>query len=276
MAPDPDDAREFALLLARKLSVLPEEAMRRQVLAEACQASPPALVVNALHELITLARMKPSGPLVITLGALARALGENDCFSYEARSALYAAAKELRRDEVARLFFTALPARNDEPEEPSPEHALLPTPTSSTRGAITPCGGLDAYRGKPLTLGERKSLARGGRRELLQRLMRDPDAQVIRVLLENPKLTEKDVVEIACRRPVRGDVLRAVFASRWLLRYEVKRALVLNPYTPTDLAVGLLPTLSRPDLRATLSDPHLPTPVRDEAELILRAGTQDA
>ena len=73
----------------------------------------------------------------------------------------------------------------------------------------------DYGRGRPLTLGERKSLARRPDRAMLDRLLHDPHPDVIRRLLRNPRLTEDDVVRLAARRPGRPEVLvenRAVAA----------------------------------------------------------------
>ena len=247
------DPREEALRLAWRLCALPEAAMRSAILAETFRDRPAADVVALLPELVGGARTRPGLPFSEAVTALAAALDDSVVLGYELRSALYAAAKQAGRDEIARLFFAAAAGPGDVPGEPEAGRSL-------PRGA----GGA-----KTLTLGERKSLARGGRTHLLQHLMRDPDAQVIRILLGNPRLTERDVVFIAARRPVRGDVLKAVFRSRWVARYHVRRALVMNPYTPSDLAVRLVPTLSIPDLRAVAGDPHLGDPVRAQAEALL-------
>lgn len=240
-------------------------------MGEACRTLAPARVVELLYELIRGARLHPGPPWQAALAAVAATLGDEALLSYEVRAALYASAKEHGRQEVARLFLAAAPLVG-EPEAPDPEVALLPAaaarPAEAARGA--PRSGAD-LRGRTLTLGERKSLARGGRRDLLVHLLRDPDAAVIRVLLGNPKLTEADVVRVAARRPVRQDVLLAVFKSRWLSRYAVRKALVMNPYTPTDVAVGLVATLEEPDLRQAAGDPQLAEPVRAQAAAILAA-----
>jgi hypothetical protein len=47
--------------------------------------------------------------------------------------------------------------------------------------------------GRPLTLGERKALARRPDRDTMQRLLRDPHPDVIRRCLRNPYVTEPDV-----------------------------------------------------------------------------------
>ena len=71
----------------------------------------------------------------------------------------------------------------------------------------------DFGRGRPLTLGERKSLARTHDRSLIQRVVRDPHPDVIRILLDNPSLTEPDVVRICASRPCDPQVLQTVYET---------------------------------------------------------------
>lgn len=220
--------------------------MREAVLVELLGTMPPAEAVHALAELQEGATRTRMPAYLVSVGAIAGAL---ERVPYAVRRDLYEAAKSANLDDVARLFFSAPPTR--EPPPPGPEQYVP--------GA-----------GRTLTLGERKALARGGRRDLLAAFLRDPDASVIANLLENPRLTERDVVAVASRRPVRGDVLRALVASKWVTRYHVKRALVLNPYTPGDLAVRLVGTLFANDLRLVAADAQLAEPVRAQARGLLR------
>lgn len=250
----PDEPRAAAEWLARKLAALPEAPMRGHVVGEVLAAAPREQVVAALHEILRAARLDPAPPYTVAVVALAQALSDARVLTYAQRADLYEAAKEQGYGEVARLFFAADKGPG-EPQEPGPEQSL---------GA-----------GRALTLGERKALARGRGREVLARLLRDPDAAVIRVLLENPYLTEADVVVVAARRPVRGDVLRAVFGSRWITRYHIKRALVMNPYTPGDLAVRLCAALETMDLRAVAADPSLGGAVREQAKILLGEAPPD-
>jgi hypothetical protein len=124
--------------------------------------------------------------------------------------------------------------------------------------------------GRELTLGEKKSLARGRRREVLDRLLRDPDESVLTILLGNPRITEDDVVRLAARRPTTAGAQRTILkCERFIARYAVKRALVLNPYTPTDLAARLVVLLTRPDQRAVADDHSLNETVRATARAAL-------
>ncbi|MFT3921970.1 MAG: hypothetical protein QM778_05500 [Myxococcales bacterium] len=118
--------------------------------------------------------------------------------------------------------------------------------------------------GRPLTLGERKSIARKRDRNLLARVLRDPHPDVIRILLDNPALVEDDVVRLCARRPVPAQVLVQVFQHpRWVLRYRVRLALALNPHTPEEVALQLLPHLGPADLREVAQSGQLSERVRE-------------
>lgn len=121
----------------------------------------------------------------------------------------------------------------------------------------------DFGTGRQLTLGERKSLARKRDKNLLARVLRDPHPDVIRILLDNPALVEDDVVRLCARRPVRPQVLVQVFQHpRWVLRYRIRLTLALNPYTPDDITLQLLPHLTPSDLRDVASAGHTSARVR--------------
>ena len=97
----------------------------------------------------------------------------------------------------------------------------------------------DYGRGRPLTLGERKSLARRPDRAMLERLLGDPHPLVIKRVLANPRLTEdfQTVLRLAAKRPCRPDVLAEIArAPRWAHSARVRLALILNPGTPLEIA----------------------------------------
>jgi len=122
-------------------------------------------------------------------------------------------------------------------------------------------GGRD---GRPLTLGERKSLARRPSRDLLAKVLRDPHPDVVCILLGNPRLTEDDLVRLCARRPIAPEVLREVARSpRWMVRYRVRVAILRNPHTPLDLALPLVPGLNAQDARLLAASEDLPRALRD-------------
>lgn len=117
--------------------------------------------------------------------------------------------------------------------------------------------------GRMLTLGERKSLARRPDRRFIDRITRDPSPAVIELLLNNPRLTEDDVVRMCARRPNTAEVLTLVFANpRWSSRPRVRRSLALNPATPEPLVAAVVPLLNPEDLRAVAEDERIAPAVR--------------
>jgi hypothetical protein len=121
----------------------------------------------------------------------------------------------------------------------------------------------DARGGRPLTLGERKWLARRSDRDTLQRLLRDPHPDVVRRCLRNPRITEDDVVRLAALRPGRAAPLAEIARStRWSHRPRVRVALVMNPATPPEIAARIAGLLRRPELQLVARSPAVPPSVR--------------
>jgi hypothetical protein len=118
-------------------------------------------------------------------------------------------------------------------------------------------------RGRSLTLGERKSLARRPDRETMQRLLADPHPDVIHRLLHNPRVLEGDVVRLAAKRPGHPEVLAEIARStRWVHRPSVRMALVMNPVTPPEIAARIAGLLLRHELALVAGSPAVPANVR--------------
>jgi hypothetical protein len=115
--------------------------------------------------------------------------------------------------------------------------------------------GIRNASGRPLTLGERKSLARRPDRETMRKLLADPHPEVIRRCLRNPRMTEDEVVPVAAKRPGRAEVLVEVARSRWIHSPRVRLALALNPATPLEIAVRIAGLLLRHELEMVAGSP---------------------
>jgi hypothetical protein len=163
-----------------------------------------------------------------TVLALALLFARSSEEGFVARLRLYAESLHLLN--LERLLRRAPQPTNS---LPPPEEAPVP----------------DYGRGRELTVGERRSLARAPTRRAFDKLLSDPHPLVIRQLLENPRLTEDDVVRIAARRPVRPDAVQAIARSeRWLKRPRVRLAILLNPGSPLNVAMPLLAACTRSEL----------------------------
>jgi len=124
--------------------------------------------------------------------------------------------------------------------------------------------------GRPISLGERRAMARKPSRATLDKLLADPHPLVIQNLLVNPRVTEDDVVRMAARRPAHREVIIEIARSpKWMARARVRLAVVLNPGTPPEFAVPALPQLSRAELLDVVALTLLPIVVRSAARDLL-------
>ncbi|MET0389595.1 MAG: hypothetical protein ABW321_26715 [Polyangiales bacterium] len=233
--PSPEDQAE---LLARRLAGITDAAMRTTYLRFTLLEMSEGDVADLLVAVYAFAEAK-SARHASLLAAISMALADPSCSAL--RKAL--ATRLLARDE--RQLARSL---SQEPSADGEDALRVP----------------DFGMGRPVTLGERKSMARRNNREWIARVIRDPHPHVMRILLLNPLLTETDVVRLCARRPVASEVLREVFASaRWIVRYPVKVTLALNPYTPLDVALQLVPLLRAQDIKRLLDATDLPSELHE-------------
>lgn len=226
--------------------------MRFALAAEFICHSEVADIVEVMAALLEDAHNIPE--YLVAMEHLLAALGNSERIPYTKRAEIYARAKQEGHEEIARLLFDASPVQDGMAKI----DAMVP------ERPVTP-------RGRSLTLGERKSLARSHRRDLLAHLLRDPHPDVVAILLGNPHLTETDVIKIASSRPAAPQALQIVAESqRWSVRYTVRCALAKNPYTPLHLAMRLATTLRAEDLRAIAADMQLSAGLREQAGALLR------
>lgn len=240
---DASSAAEAAEALVRTARGLPEAALRAAYMRRVLLDGETVALAAALDVLCARAEQADPGAREALL-ALVDALQDPACADVvqhlreEAVAVPHLALERIVRSPVATQAARGVP---------SPEDDRVP----------------DYGRGRPLTLGERKSLARRPQRETLERLLRDPHPDVIRQLLANPRLTEEDVLSIAARRPCRPDVLTEIARStRWAHRPRIRVALVLNPDTPLDVVSPITGLLLRHELKLVVTSTTVAAAVR--------------
>ncbi len=144
----------------------------------------PAAWVEALAAIITRAHTVDDPDALEVVQSITHAAAD-PALPYATRQRLYEAAVDGGQPAIARLFLVASPASE------------LPQQLRKQLGPERPLRPTD----RPLTLGERKALARTHRRDQLLLLIRDPHPQVVGILLDNPHVTEGDIVTMAASRP---------------------------------------------------------------------------
>lgn len=128
-------------------------------------------------------------------------------------------------------------------------------------------------RSDKITLGERISLARMAPRNLILHLRKEVDPAVVRSLLDNSRVTEKDVVAIVnhSKTPI---VLQCVGEHhQWGQRYSVRMALLGNRSIPIQIALRILPSLPLGDVEGLARNSRTRRVVRVAARRLLAEGT---
>lgn len=245
--PSPPNAAEWVRRVERRIRGLPERAMRTAVLSEMLAELD---ADHALPALGLLSDRAQSGH-ADARRVIAELALQTDLFTampYPIRSVAYTRAKRAGRDDVARMLLLGGPNANPSVAEASRDNEYASA-----------------------SVGERCTQARGRDRYKLDRLLHDKDYRVIRILLNNPMVVERDVVKVAAMRPTRPDVLAEIAQHRrWASRYAVRKALSANPHTPLSVARRLLPTLLRQDLLAVAQAGSIPAEIRSQAAELLK------
>jgi uncharacterized protein (UPF0147 family) len=232
-----------------QLKALREPRMRSLALVQGFGEGEADAWVDAIAETIIRSHEQDDADAKGALESIRQAAAD-PAMPYETRQRLYAAAVLRGQHSIGRLFYAASPnavASHQLEKQLAPERPLKPN-------------------GRPLTLGERKSLARTHDRQQLLMLLRDPHPAVVAILLDNPHLTEAEVVRVAAMRPAVPESLAHIaHHAKWSVRHAVKRALVLNPATPLADAMRLATTLRAAELAELAVDPSLPEALRTHA-----------
>jgi hypothetical protein len=201
------------------------------------------------------------GPLARTLDALCERAEQAEADAREALLAVVDALNALEMDDVVqRLREEAAGASLLALER------LVRHPADGSRRKVGDASRgqpLNDARGRPLTLGERKALARRPDRGTMEKLLADPHPDVIHRLLRNPRVLEDDIVRLAAKRPGRSAVLIEIARStKWVHRPRVRMALVMNPATPAEIAARIAGLLMRQELALVAGSPAVPAAVR--------------
>lgn len=121
-----------------------------------------------------------------------------------------------------------------------------------------------------LAVGEKVAIARRCGGGLIQRIGQDPNPRVIQALLENPRLTEGQLLQLISRDGTRPETLALVARDRrWGARYRIRVPICRHPNTPLATALAQLPGLRKADLKLVADDPRLARAVRRRADLLL-------
>jgi hypothetical protein len=121
-----------------------------------------------------------------------------------------------------------------------------------------------------MSVGERLKLALRGGREARVILIRDPTLMVQRFVLQNPRMTEEELIALAKNRSVERELLEIVSKKKeWTASYPIRLALVGNPKTPLPIALRYVPTLRKRDLKLLAKSKNVPSVVNGLAKRLV-------
>ncbi|UCG77554.1 MAG: hypothetical protein JSV21_08200 [Nitrospirota bacterium] len=125
-----------------------------------------------------------------------------------------------------------------------------------------------------LSTGEKVQLAMKGGKEVRSILLKDTSKEVVKKVMENPKMTDSEVDLISRNRQVPEDVLRMIAKKKeWMKNYSIMLGLVTNPKTPPGVAMPFVKNVKKKDLAMLEKNKNISQAVRAAAKKFLSAKT---
>ena len=114
-----------------------------------------------------------------------------------------------------------------------------------------------------LPLGQKITLARRGPARVAGALLAEGHAQIALVVLDNPYLTEAQILKTLSREKLPAPVIPAIVQHRkWSISYNIRLALIRHPAAPLATILSYLPQLTVSDLRELASPGIVPESLR--------------
>jgi len=125
-----------------------------------------------------------------------------------------------------------------------------------------------------LNVGERVQLAMKGGKEIRTILLKDSSKEVVKKVLENPKITESEIDLMTKSRTVTEEALRFVSKKKeWMKNYSIMSGLVTNPKTPAGIAMTFVKFLNKKDLVLIEKNKNVSAAVRAAAKKLIKTKT---
>jgi hypothetical protein len=121
-----------------------------------------------------------------------------------------------------------------------------------------------------MNVGERIKLALKGNRDARAILIRDPNRLIQRFVMQNPRITDDEIIMMARNRNMDTELLRRIGEHKnWPRNYQVKLALVTNPKTPLSTAMHFVNSLMERDIRFLAKSRNVSQTVASQARRIM-------
>lgn len=241
-----EEINEYLERLVGQVLSLPEEKMRLDLLKRSFELIEPDLIARILNAIYTGDGSRKGVREIKALFVDPRAFRE--LLGFGKFRPVYLSAMEMGLERITPLFTDLAPRK------------------SATKQDVREEDGRTNYE----TLGQRRSMSKGGVKDTLDKLLLDTDPMIIENLLNNPRIVRGQVLKIANARPAVAGILSLISGhAKWGKDYGVRLALVMNPYSSPRIALALLEFLMLGDLKMAALDETLHGQVRRTALSIL-------
>ena len=120
---------------------------------------------------------------------------------------------------------------------------------------------------RKMSVAMRVKLALTGNKEARQVLAHDSVKLVQACVLKNPRFTLEEALAMAKNRSLAGELLRTIADQRdWVRHYSIRLALVQNPKTPLQVALGLLNGIQDRDMRIIAKSRNVASVLQSQAK----------
>ena len=114
-----------------------------------------------------------------------------------------------------------------------------------------------------IPLGQKITLARRGPARVAGALLAEGHPQIVSVILDNPYLTEAQILKALSREKLPAPVVPAIIHHRkWSISYNIRIALLRQPSAPLAAILSYLPQLTVSDLRELAAPGIVPETLR--------------
>jgi hypothetical protein len=150
-------------------------------------------------------------------------------------------------------------SRESEQQKPGTEPDKEPAISQNLRAEIS-----------AMKVGQRLKLALKGNRDARSILIRDSNRLVQRFVLQNPRITEDEIMALCRNRSTERELIEAICKKKeWTANYQIRVALVTNPKTPLMISLRYAPTLLQRDLRVLAKSKNVPSAIGSVARRLL-------
>jgi len=119
---------------------------------------------------------------------------------------------------------------------------------------------------RDMSIGHRIKLAYKGNKEARGILIRDANKTVAVAVIKSGRVSDTEVASYAGNRNLCDDVIREIARNKeYTRKYPVQVALVTNPKTPVNVAMGFMSGLHKKDLQALMRNRNVPSVISTAA-----------